>query len=133
MSVRNPQTPEEWAIRREQRQRSYAKRKARVALANRRGSRCQFRKGRYGLCNDLVREVVDRFGKVHLRCEACDRRQEGICRTCPRNVAGRVGWAYYCAECKKRAAAEYNRRWVRQNRARKNASVRKWRKRNAMA
>lgn len=129
MSIRNPETPEEWAVRRAQWQRSYAKRKARVALVNRRGTRCQFRKGRYGVCNAPLREVVDRLGRVGVVCDACERRVRGLCRTCPKPVAGKVGWAYYCAGCKKRAAAEWNRRWVRQNRARKNASVRAWRRR----
>ena len=129
MSVRNPETPEEWAIRRAQWRRSYAKRKARVAAKNRSGSHCRFRKGKFGWCRTRLVESVDRLGRVIVSCPACDRRVAGVCQRCPRPVAGKVGWALYCAGCKRAAAADHNRKWVANNRARKNASVRAWRRR----
>jgi hypothetical protein len=131
VSVRNPQTPEEWARRKAHYAKSYAKRKRLVALRNRRGSHCQFRKGRFGVCGAALVESVDRLGRVIVSCPSCERRVAGICKCCPRKVAGRAGWSLYCAGCKRRAAADHNRKWVQNNRARKNASVRAYRRRKA--
>lgn len=131
MSCRNPQTPEEWEHRRAQARKSYAKRKLRVAAKNRQGTRCQFRKGRYGVCDTRLVESVDWLGRVNVSCPQCDRRTAGICQKCPCKVVGRVGWALYCLTCKKAADANHNRKWVQNNRARKNASVRAWRARQS--
>lgn len=93
------------------------------------GTTCRVRMGPHGLCLGRIVESVDRLGRVTYGCQACARRRAGICRTCPRTVSGKRGWALYCADCKRAACADQNRKWVALNRARKNASVRAWRKR----
>jgi hypothetical protein len=52
-------------------------------------------------CQGQVREVTDRIGRLHIVCDACERREAGVCAKCPRKVAGTIGQAKYCAECKK--------------------------------
>ena len=52
-------------------------------------------------CQGQVREVTDRIGRLHVVCDACERRKAGICAKCPRKVYGTIGYAKYCAECKK--------------------------------
>ena len=130
MSIRNPQTPEERAIRRAQWRKSKQREKERRHRALQTGVICHIKTGRYGQCAGRIVELVDRIGRVQYYCERCIRRQSGICQECPRPVYGKRGWAQYCADCKRRVMAAQNRKWVIHNRERKNASVRAWRKRH---
>lgn len=52
-------------------------------------------------CHGQVREVTDRLGRLFLVCDACARRNAGVCARCPRKVAGTIGQAKYCADCKR--------------------------------
>lgn len=51
-------------------------------------------------CRGQLREHVDSLGRLEVSCPTCERRQAGICRDCPRPVAGRRGLATRCAECR---------------------------------
>lgn len=133
MSVRQPQTPEEWAIRRAQWRESKRRQRARQLQRLQGGRVCRVALGPYAVCLGPLVEEVDRIGRVVVRCPRCERRRSGVCQTCPRRVYGKVGWALYCAPCKKRVAAAQNAKWVRNNRERKNASVRAWRNRQRAA
>jgi hypothetical protein len=131
--------------------REYARKRhaAKLAAANQGARTCQHRHGP-GICGAVLETVVERgTGRTVVRCPACERRLRGICRTCPRPVAGRVRSAVYCAECKERAQREQQEAYARRNveekrrrererhraldaeaRARKNAQKRLWRKAN---
>lgn len=51
-------------------------------------------------CQGQVREVTDHLGRLFFVCDACARRNAGVCARCPRKVAGTIRQAKYCAECK---------------------------------
>ena len=59
-----------------------------------------------GYCGDLLVAVQDSLGRVALACPRCGRRARGVCRDCPRPVAGTVGKAVRCAACAQRALRE---------------------------
>ena len=115
-------TPE----RRRQQDRAYQLRKRRRKLAAMQGSVCVMKRGKHWVCGGTVREVVDRLGRVEPVCDRCERRMAGVCRDCPRKVSGRVGHAVYCTPCRTRVGLAHNRKWVANNRSRKNATVRGW-------
>lgn len=69
--------------------------------------RCEFRISRH-VCRAELVMVSGRFGTVHWRCPACERREAGICRTCPRRVSGVVGRSLYCGPCRAKAHARYS-------------------------
>lgn len=52
-------------------------------------------------CQGQVREVTDRLGRLYFVCDACTRRNAGICARCPRKVVGLIGKAKYCGDCKR--------------------------------
>lgn len=133
MSVRNPQTPEERERLRGIWRRSKARARAREIAAMQSGVTCRVALGPYRLCLGRVVEEVDRLGRVRYTCTRCARRRAGICQECPRPVYGKRGWALYCRDCKRRAGAIHNAKWVANNRERKNASVRAYRRRRRAA
>lgn len=67
---------------------------------------CPVRHGPKATCGARLLETTDRLGRVAVSCPACDRRRRGICRDCPRPVAGIVGRSLRCADCKVRFATE---------------------------
>lgn len=129
--------------------RRYATKMRRAKLdARRRSARtCPRRFGKYGVCGAVLdSDVIG--GHLVVSCSACDRMARGICRDCPRPVAGAVGKARRCAEhkvtarlesCRKHDAnyKEQRRRSSRLNyqqndarRRRKNEYKKAWRKAN---
>lgn len=133
MSIRNPQTPEELARRREIWRTSKARARARAIAKMQSGVTCRVALGPHRLCLGRVLEEVDRLGRVRYTCTRCTRRRAGICQECPRRVYGTRGQALYCHDCKRRAVAAHNAKWVAHNRERKNASVRAYRRRKRAA
>lgn len=53
------------------------------------------------VCPTQMTARIGKFGKVEWDCPSCDRREAGLCQRCPRPVAGTVGKALYCADCRK--------------------------------
>ena len=133
MSFRNPQTPEEVERRRAVWRMQKRRMRARELQRLQGGRVCRLAVGPTAVCMGPLTEEVDRLGRVSVRCHRCERRRAGICQLCPRRVYGKIGWTLYCAPCKRRAAARQNAKWVANNRERKNASVRAWRKRQKEA
>lgn len=80
------------------RARQYAAQQRERKLARRRMSArtCPRRFGRHGVCGAVLEaDVVN--GKLVVTCPACERFARGICRDCPRPVAGTVHRARRCA------------------------------------
>lgn len=123
MSVHRPVTPEDWARRRELDARAYVRRRARFYLAHRRGTTCQVKHGGRP-CGTRLRDVIDRFGRVHPVCDRCERKRHGVCGRCPRPVEGTKGKAMYCADCKRRVGLERDKRWAQLHPERKAQTVR---------
>lgn len=123
MSIRNPQTPEERARRQAQYAAAYRRRRARFYARHRRGMRCQVKHGGRP-CGTFLRDVVDRFGRVHPVCDRCERKRSGVCGRCPRPVAGTRGKALYCLACKRRVGLERDKQWAQRYPERKAASMR---------
>lgn len=84
------------------------RRDAELAALNLRAQRCQRGNGG-GKCNTLLETHVGEFGRTIVTCPACERRKRGICRECPRPVAGQVGKAVRCTEHKELAKREQER------------------------
>lgn len=92
-------------------------------------------------CQGQVREVTDRLGRLFVVCDACARRKAGVCARCPRKVAGTIGYAKYCADCKavvhRQRVAAYEER-LREFDPQRHAArltkerLRAWRKRGAL-
>lgn len=87
-------TPERRAYQRE-----YArKRRAeRLAAKNAGATHCAHRQGPHGRCGARLETLTDGSGRTSIVCPACDRRERGICRDCPRPVAGTVRKSIRCA------------------------------------
>lgn len=132
MSVRNPQTPEDWARRKAIADRAYARRRQRFYAVHRRGHLCGVKHGGKP-CGTRLREVVDRIGRVSVVCDRCERKRSGVCARCPLPVYGTKGKALYCAVCVRKVGLERDKQWARRYPERKAASVRAWRTRNAVA
>ena len=132
MSVHRPVTPEDWARRKQLDALAYRRRRARFYAAHRRGATCQVKHGGQP-CGTVLRDVVDRFGRVHAVCERCERQRQGICGRCPRPVAGTKGKAMYCQPCKRIVQLERDKRWAQRNPERKAATVRAWREKHRRA
>jgi hypothetical protein len=80
------------------RARRYAAQQRERKLAKRRMSArtCPRKFGRYGVCGAVIEaDVVN--GKLIVSCPACERFQRGICRDCPRPVAGMPRRSRRCA------------------------------------
>lgn len=87
---------------------------------------CTHRSGRYACGALLDIRVVD--GHLVERCPACERRKAGVCRDCPRPVAGMIGRALRCAACTKEARRRADRKSAANNREkRRAANRRRWR------
>lgn len=66
-------------------------------------------------CRGQLTERYDRLGRVSWDCPWCARRKAGVCRYCPRAVAGTVGHAYYCEACKVKQRRKYVMKWQKNN------------------
>lgn len=79
-------------------QREYAAyRRAKTLDAKRMSARtCPRRFGRMGVCGAVLRSDVI-GGRVVVTCDACERFAKGLCRDCPRPVAGTPRKARFCA------------------------------------
>jgi hypothetical protein len=64
-------------------------------------------------CRAVLATRVDALGRVTWTCPGCKRRKRGQCQTCPKPVVGKVGVAYYCAECRRLKQRESVMRWQR--------------------
>lgn len=128
MSVHRPVTPEDWARRREIDARAYVRKRNRFYAAHRRGSVCQVKHGGQP-CGYRLRDVVDRFGRVHAVCERCERKHRGICGLCPRPVEGTKGKAMYCKDCKRRRKNDRAAQWAKIHPEQRAAIVRRRRRR----
>ena len=66
-------------------------------------------------CRTRQRVELDTDGGGHLveslACRCDERRRVGICLDCPEPVEGRLGVALRCADCKRKARAEYSKRY----------------------
>lgn len=129
MSVRHPVTPSERERRQRQWRESKRRERARALRKLQASTTCRVKVGPHGVCLGRIVEQIDRIGRLVFYCERCERRKAGVCQSCTRKVYGKVGWAKYCADCKRKAVADQNRKWVANNRERKNASVRAYRRR----
>lgn len=74
----------------------------RTALALVDSTRCQVSIGYGRVCGTRFEDRIDRLGRVTVACPACERRNHGLCRTCPRPLPahgsdGPRPW--YCATC----------------------------------
>jgi hypothetical protein len=104
-------SPEQLIERRRRSWREYARRKRERVLAVRQRSaqRCQKGHG-LGICGGPLETTVNRLGRAVLSCPWCDRQARGICRDCPRPIAGGRN-ALRCASCrdaaKRRQIAQY--------------------------
>lgn len=116
-------------IRREQWRRSKARARAKKYRERQAGTTCRMTTGLHGMCLGRIVEYVDQLGRLQHYCERCERKRAGICQHCPQRVYGKRGWAQYCVDCKRRVCADQNRKWVCNNRERKNAGVRARRRR----
>lgn len=89
--------------------------------------RCDHHHGAGERCGALLVERLDRtLGRVALDCPACARRVRGLCRDCPRPVAGVIGRAVRCADCKAAKIREDKRRWRTRDPAKARAVQRRW-------
>lgn len=79
-----------------------AKRERQLAELQRTSSTCP-RKAGSGRCGGVLETIIERGGGTRVACPLCERRKRGICRDCPKPVAGRVGTALRCAEHKRTA------------------------------
>lgn len=99
-------------------------------------TKCAYRIGPLAVCGGRLDLVADWIGRLHPKCGLCERKRSGICRLCPRKVNGKVGWAIYCADCKRTQALPAQRkRWIAKpyNLRHKVALNRAYRKRKARA
>lgn len=87
------------AWRRERKEREWAAKAARSEF-------CPYKAGAH-VCGWRLTITVDRAGRTHTRCEACERRKAGLCRTCPSPVDGMIRRTIYCAPCRERAHHVY--------------------------
>ncbi len=71
-------------------------------------TRCERRQGP-GKCDAWLETTTDGHGNAVTVCPACERRNRGICRDCPRPVSGRRGYATRCENCKALARREQGR------------------------
>lgn len=106
----------------------YAARKQARYLAAWQGTHCTMRAGRL-TCGTAIVTSVDRLGRVTGHCPACVRKIRGVCRTCPKPVAGRVGYALYCADCKQEAVRREWRTYGKRNLAARTEYNRLYRRR----
>lgn len=63
---------------------------------------CEASMGYGALCNTRLEARIDAFGRVTFACPACERRNAGRCRTCPRptpTAAGDGRRPWFCATC----------------------------------
>lgn len=102
----------------EQRRARYVAAKEARYRAAWRGTHCAMRVGQLS-CGTRLVEGVDALGRVVAHCPSCVRKLKGVCRTCPAQVAGRGGYAVYCAPCKKEAERAEGRRYVSRNLAKR--------------
>lgn len=135
--------------RRRRSQREYMRRRRARERADRQRTamRCTFRLGQTECGGQLRADVDRRFGRTVLVCDWCERRKAGLCRDCPRPVAGTIGRALRCAECRRLANNASKARHVARNhdetlararaayadpvvRERRNEYKRRWRKAN---
>lgn len=90
-------------------------RRRQLLEANRASTVCQYKLGGQHTCGAVLVDLINRLGQHIVFCEACARREAGICRDCPRPVHGAVGRALRCAVCRTRHAEEAHQRWLRNN------------------
>jgi hypothetical protein len=88
-------------------------------------TRCPKRLGP-GTCGGLLETTTDPIGRTVVVCAWCDRKERGLCRTCPSPVAGTVGKAVFCATCKRKRQNENVRRFVERNHERVLAKAREY-------
>lgn len=115
-----------WHEEKRPRAREYARRQRERELATRTGgsTRCQRRAGT-GICNTLF-DITVVGGRTITRCSACERRERGLCRDCPRRVEGTIGRALRCAEHKETARQAQMRASEERHREKYNAASRRY-------
>lgn len=74
-------------------------------------SRCRVSMGYGRTCDTRLEEHITLYGRVTYSCPACDRRNRGLCRTCPRPIVreasdGPAPW--FCPACLKMRRKERN-------------------------
>lgn len=82
-------------------------------LEARGASTCPHRHGP-GRCGAVIETRIIN-GQTEIHCPACERRLAGLCRVCPRPVAGQIGKATRCADCRDRKKAEDIARYAARN------------------
>lgn len=100
------------------------RRAAKLAAANARARTCQRGNGPRRCGGPLVERIDRTLGRVTVVCLWCERREAGVCRDCPRPVAGTVPRAIRCVEDKAQAQFAAQRRHREANRDRINARAR---------
>lgn len=101
-------------------------RRRKLQEVNRASTVCQYKLGAEHTCGAVLRDVIDRLGRHHVVCDACTRREAGICRDCPRPVSGAVGRALRCAACRVRQTEAARQRWLTENIARVRTRMRNY-------
>jgi hypothetical protein len=77
--------------------------------------RCPYRIAQHVCRAPMVERRDPLTGRLGWHCEACARRRRGVCRCCPRRVAGIVGRALYCASCRQASKRATTYRWYQAN------------------
>lgn len=72
---------------------------------------CTVKRGGGRPCGGALTFRTDSLGRLVASCARCTRRAAGVCRDCPRPVAGTVGKADRCAPCRARALRDADERW----------------------
>lgn len=112
-------------------QREYCRRKSKAKYDAQRATSktCPYRN-----CGCHLVFSLDGFGRVVTRCPWCERREAGICRGCPKKIAGKKFSAIWCEECRKQARKDAVIRYQTQNRERvrecQRATKRRWREKH---
>lgn len=81
-------------------------------------------------CRAQMVERVDRLGRLSWDCPGCVRRKAGLCQRCPRPVAGTIGRARFCLECRAVRRKLTTEQWRKYNAERVLKSQRKYQRRN---
>lgn len=73
-----------------------------VALQLVDAQRCRVAMGYRSVCDTRLEHHVDSVGRVRVACPSCERRRQGLCRSCPRRLPPnpRFGPApWFCRTC----------------------------------
>ena len=73
-----------------------------VALQLVDAQRCQVAMGYRSVCDTRLEHIVDSVGRVRVTCPSCERRRQGLCRSCPRRLPPNPRFGpqpWFCRTC----------------------------------